>query len=167
MLVESNLRLPQDSLSCVGTGCRRACNAPCKGIRKLRRRPPWPALWLLPRSSHSLSVLLLISPYLSFEKVGPSANLRRPSESFRSPALPQEIVPTVSGSKPAVEEVVTLLAGNLEADVTETLSRDNGLLTLAANGDCPEFHRSPPHLCLVFLGGQLFSQCFHISVGLL
>src|SRR6267378_2485550 len=89
------------------------------------------------------------------------------SESFRTSALPQEIVPTVSGSKPAVEEVVTLLAGNLEADENEAFSRDNGLLTLAANGDCPEFHRSPPHLCLVFLGGQLFSQCFHISVGLL
>src|SRR5882724_6686359 len=81
-------------------------------------------------------------------KVGPSANLRRPSESFRSLALPQEIVPTVSGSKPAVEEVVTLLAGNLEADVTETLSRDDGLLTFAANDGCPEFHRSPPQAWL-------------------
>ena len=91
----------------------------------------------------------------------------RPSESFRSPALPQEIVPTVSGSKPAVEEVVTLLAGNLEADVTETLSRDNGLLTLAANGDCPEFHRSPPQPCLFFLVGQFVSERFQILVGLL
>src|SRR6266481_2121177 len=167
MLVESNLRLPRDSLSCVGTGCRRACNAPCKGIRKRRRRPPWPALWLLPRSSCSLSVLLSISPYRSLCDVGPSANLRRSSESFRSPALPQEIVPTVSGSKPAVEEVVTLLAGNLEADVTETLSRGDGLLTLAANDGCPEFHRSPPKLCLRFLVGQLFSYCFQILVGLL
>src|SRR6266436_1779753 len=94
-----------------------------------------------------------------------SANLRRPSESFRSPALPQEIVPTVSGSKPAVEEVVTRLAGNLEADVTETLSRDNGLLTLAANGDCPEFHRSPPQPCLFFLVGQFVSERFQILVG--
>jgi hypothetical protein len=93
--------------------------------------------------------------------------VRRPSESFRSPALPQEIVPTVSGSKPAVEEVVALLAGNFEADVTEAFSRDNGLLTFATDDDCSEFHRSPPQLCLLFLVGQLFSQCFHISVGLL
>src|SRR5882724_6037383 len=89
-------------------------------------------------------------------KVGPSANLRRPSESFRSPALPQEIVPTVSGSKPAVEEVVILLAGNLEADVTETLSRGDGLLTFAADDDSSEFHQLPPQLCLLFLVGELF-----------
>ena len=34
--------------------------------RKRRRRRPGPALWLLPRSSRSLSVLLSISPYPSF-----------------------------------------------------------------------------------------------------
>ena len=75
--------------------------------------------------------------------------------------------PAVPATKSAVEEVIALLAGNFEADETEAFSRDNGLFTLAANGDCPEFHRSPPHLCLVFLVGQLFSQYFHISVGLL
>src|SRR6266404_1078333 len=91
----------------------------------------------------------------------------RPSESFRSSTLLQQIVPAVPGSKPAVEEVVTLLAGNLEADVTETLSRDNGLLTLAANGDCPEFHRSPPQPCSFFLVGQFVSERFQILVGLL
>src|SRR6266404_532455 len=79
------------------------------------------------------------------------------SESFRTSALPQEIVPAVSGSKPAVEEVATRRARNFEAHVTVALSRDNWLLTLAANDGCPEFHRSPPKLCLRFLVGQLFS----------
>src|SRR5258708_5875101 len=51
---------------------------------------------------------------------------------------------------------VGLLAGNLEADVTETLSRDDGLLTFAADDDCSEFHRSPPQLCLLFLVGEIF-----------
>src|SRR5260370_35316973 len=78
------------------------------------------------------------------------------SESFRTSALPQEIVPAVSGSKPAVEEVVTRHARNFEAHVTVALSRDNWLLTLAANDGCPEFHRSPPKLSLRFLVGQLF-----------
>src|SRR5260370_24191579 len=78
------------------------------------------------------------------------------SESFRSSALPQEIVPAVSGSKPAVEEVVTLLARNFEAHVTVALSRDNWLLTFAADDDCSEFHRSPPQLCLLFLVGEIF-----------
>jgi hypothetical protein len=55
-----------------------------------------------------------------------------------------------------VEEVVTLLARNLEADVTEALSRDYGLLTFAADDDCFEFHRSPPQLCVLFLVGELF-----------
>jgi len=50
-----------------------------------------------------------------------------------------------------VEEVVALLAGNLEADVAEAFSRENGLLTFAADDDCPEFHRIPPQLCLLFL----------------
>jgi hypothetical protein len=52
--------------------------------------------------------------------------------------------PAVLPGKPAVEEVVALLAGNLEADETEAFSRDNGLLTLAADDDSPEFHSSPP-----------------------
>jgi hypothetical protein len=51
--------------------------------------------------------------------------------------------PAVLSGKPAVEEVVTLLAGNLEADESEAFSRNNGLLTLAADNDSPEFHRSP------------------------
>src|SRR6202035_6084680 len=66
------------------------------------------------------------------------------------------IVPAVPGLKPAVEEVVALLAGDFEADVTETLSRDNGLLTFAADDDCFEIHRSPPQLCLLFLLRELF-----------
>jgi hypothetical protein len=45
--------------------------------------------------------------------------------------------------KPAVEEVVALLAWNLEAHETEAFSRDNGLLAFAAENDRPEFHSSP------------------------
>jgi hypothetical protein len=59
-----------------------------------------------------------------------------------------------------VEEVITLLARNFEADESEALSRDNGFLALAANDDCPESHGLPPHLCLLFLVGQFVSQCF-------
>ena len=56
-----------------------------------------------------------------------------------------------------MEEVVALLAGNLEAGVAEAFSRDNGLLTLAADDNGPESHSSPPKLCLLFLVGQLVS----------
>jgi len=42
---------------------------------------------------------------------------------------------------------MAFLAGNFEADVTEALSRDNGLLTFATDDDFSEFHRSPPQLC--------------------
>ena len=56
-----------------------------------------------------------------------------------------------------MEEVVALLAGNLEADATETFSRDNRLLTLAADDDRPEFHSSPLKLCLFFFVGRLVS----------
>ena len=66
-----------------------------------------------------------------------------------------------------MEEVVAFLSGNLEADVTEALSRDNGLHTFAADDNCSEFHRSPPQLCLLFLVGELVSQCFKIPVGFL
>src|SRR5882672_1363493 len=75
--------------------------------------------------------------------------------------------PAVPGAKPAVEEVVAFLAGNFEAGETETSSRDNGLLTFAADEDCPEFQRSPPKLCLLFLVGQLVSQRFQIPIGFL
>jgi hypothetical protein len=47
-----------------------------------------------------------------------------------------------------VEEVVAVLAGNLEADEAEACSRDNGLLAFAADGNGPEFHNSPPQLSL-------------------
>jgi hypothetical protein len=68
-----------------------------------------------------------------------------PSDPFlHLSALPHVSFPAVSAPKPAVEELVAFLAGNLEADETETLSRDNGLLTFAADGDCLEFHRLPP-----------------------
>jgi hypothetical protein len=58
----------------------------------------------------------------------------------------QIIFPAVSASKPAVEEEVTFLAGNLETHVTEAFSRDNGLLTFAANDSRLEFHGLPPRL---------------------
>jgi hypothetical protein len=54
-----------------------------------------------------------------------------------------------------MEEVVALLAGNLEADETEAFSRDNGLLTFAADDNGPEFHWSPPQICMLFLVRQL------------
>jgi hypothetical protein len=50
--------------------------------------------------------------------------------------------PAVLSAKPAVEEVVALLAGNLEADETEAFSRDNGLLTFDTDDDGPAFHSS-------------------------
>ena len=56
-----------------------------------------------------------------------------------------------------MEEVVALLAWNLEADATENFSRDNGLLTLAADDDRPEFHGSPLKLRLFFFVGRLVS----------
>jgi hypothetical protein len=56
-----------------------------------------------------------------------------------------------------VEELVTLLTGNLEADETEVFSRDNGLLTFATDDDRFEFHSSPPKLCLLFFVGRLVS----------
>jgi len=56
-----------------------------------------------------------------------------------------------------VEEVIALLAGNLEADVAEACSGENELLTFAADDNGPEFHRSPPQICLLFLVGQLVS----------
>jgi hypothetical protein len=42
-----------------------------------------------------------------------------------------------------VEEVVALLTGDLEADVAEAFSRENGLLTFAADEDRSEFHGLP------------------------
>jgi hypothetical protein len=55
-----------------------------------------------------------------------------------------------------MEEVVALLAGNFEADVTVALSRDNGLLTFAAHDDGSEFHRPPPQLCFFLVGEPFF-----------
>ena len=47
-----------------------------------------------------------------------------------------------------MEEVVALLARNLEAHETEAFSRDNGPLTFAADDYGFEFHSSPPPLAL-------------------
>src|SRR5437016_1517543 len=90
------------------------------------------------------------------EKLGPILNLHRPSESFLVfSALHHVSFLAVPATKPAVEEVLALLAGNLEADVAEAFSWDNRLLTYAADDDCLEFHRSPPKPGLLFLVGQL------------
>jgi hypothetical protein len=56
----------------------------------------------------------------------------------------QIIFPAVSASKPAVEEVVAFLAGNLETDVAEAFSRGNGLLAFTADDSRLEFHGLPP-----------------------
>ena len=49
-----------------------------------------------------------------------------------------------------MEEVVAHLARNLEAHETEVFSRDNGLLTFAADDYGFEFHSSPPPLILPY-----------------
>jgi hypothetical protein len=53
-----------------------------------------------------------------------------------------------------VEEVVALLAGNLEANKTEVVSRDDGLLTFATDNDHVEFHSSPLQLSWLSLLGK-------------
>ena len=53
-----------------------------------------------------------------------------------------------------MEEVVVLLARNLEANKTEVLSRDNGLLTFATDNDRFEFHSSPLQLSWLSLVGK-------------
>jgi len=58
----------------------------------------------------------------------------------------QIIFPAVSASKPAVEEVVAFLAGNLEKDVAEAFSRGNGLMAFTANDLRLEFQGLPPGL---------------------
>jgi hypothetical protein len=62
----------------------------------------------------------------------------QPSEPFLLlSALHHVNFPAIPVRKPAVEEVIALLAGNLETGETETVSRNNGLLTLAADNDRP------------------------------
>jgi hypothetical protein len=56
----------------------------------------------------------------------------------------QIIFPAVSASKPAVEEEVAFLTGNLETDVAKAFSRGNGFLTFIANDSRPRFHGLPP-----------------------
>src|SRR6266436_3776058 len=82
-------------------------------------------------------------------------------------ALAHVSFPAVPATKPAVEEVVVLPAGNLEADVAEACSGDDGLLALGADDNFSEFHGSPPQLCLLFLVGKLVSQGFQILIRFL
>jgi hypothetical protein len=56
------------------------------------------------------------------------------------PALPHIGVPTVPAPKPAMEEVVALFAGNLEADESRSLPGGNGLLAFTADDRFSEFH---------------------------
>jgi hypothetical protein len=51
-----------------------------------------------------------------------------------------------------VEEVVALSAGNLEAHETVAFSRDNGLLTFAADNNRFEFHSAPLALLALLCG---------------
>jgi hypothetical protein len=80
-------------------------------------------------------------------------------------------LPAVATTKPAVKKAVALFARNFEVDETQTLLRDDGLLTLAAYDGCLELHKSPPkrtsrlasfhvelaHVCSL-LGGELISS---------
>lgn len=43
-----------------------------------------------------------------------------------------------------MEELIALLAGNLEADETEAFSRDNGLMTLGTENAFTDFHARLP-----------------------
>lgn len=79
--------------------------------------------------------------------------------------LPYVSFPAVLATKPAVEEVVALLPGNLEIDKTEAFSRSNWLLTFTADDGCPEFHRSPPPPRCLLLVGKLVSQRSKIPTG--
>jgi hypothetical protein len=92
----------------------------------------------------------------------------RPSEPFLLlSALAHVSFPAVPATKPAVEEVIAVHTWNLEADVSEVCSRDDGLLALAAGDDFPEFHGSPPQVCLLFFVGKLVSQPFQILIRFL
>src|SRR6266403_214995 len=102
-------------------------------------------------SVKSLSVCFAIKFSISL-----LTNLHRPFESFLLlSAFPHVSFPAVPATKPAVEEVVALLAGNLEADIARGFSRNDGLLTFAADDDGSEFHSSPPQFCLLFPIRQL------------
>jgi hypothetical protein len=50
--------------------------------------------------------------------------------------------PAILATMIPVKEVVALFAGNLEADVAKIVSRNDGLLTFAADDYCSEFHKS-------------------------
>ena len=92
----------------------------------------------------------------------------RPSEPFLLlSALAQVSFPAVPATKPAVEEVIAVHTWNLEADVSEVCSRDDGLLALAGGDDFSEFHGSPPQVCLLFYVGKLVSQRFQILIRFL
>ena len=78
-------------------------------------------------------------------------------------ALTYEKFPAVRAAKSAVKELVSLLARSLDVHETESLSRHNGLLALAANDFCPEFHVSPPDLGSLFsAGGKFVGHCFFL-----
>jgi hypothetical protein len=78
-------------------------------------------------------------------------------------ALTYEKFPAVRAAKSAVKELVSLLARSLDVHETESLSRHNGLLALAANDSCSEFHVLPPDLRSLFsAGGKFVGHCFFL-----
>ena len=71
--------------------------------------------------------------------------------------FPQIAVPTVSGPKSTMKELVRFLAGDLETDEAGALPRNNWLMAFAAIEDGSEFHGLPPERFLPFLVGQFIS----------
>src|SRR5215472_5097081 len=107
-------------------------------------------------SVKSLAVCFAIKFVILFLlRARPFADHHRPFASFLLLSAFRHVgFPAVSARKPAVEEVVVLLARNLEANKTEVLSRDNGLLTFATDNDRFEFHSSPLQLSWLSLVGK-------------
>ena len=54
-----------------------------------------------------------------------------------SSAFPQVSFPAVPVMKSAMEKVIAVLAGNIEANETEAFCQDDGLVTFAAIDDRP------------------------------
>lgn len=77
---------------------------------------------------------------------------------FLGLAVFQIVFRAISASKPAVEEEVALLAGNLETDVAEAFSRGNGLLTFTANNSRLKFHGLPPGLSGPYLRHRKWNE---------
>ena len=64
-----------------------------------------------------------------------------------------------------MEELIFVLAWNLEAYGPTALFRNNWLLAFAAIDDGSEFHESLPERCLLFPVGQFISRSLQILLG--